>query len=124
MASNATRFKDIDDVHPIIFTSSSNPPPRGFVWDGIEEYDFRDMFQIQHIPITGTAEISMIVPLFTQSDILFVPVNVAKEFITAVAMHASSGPKVFLECATPTIVDMVRQVSSTTVRTIELRTEP
>jgi hypothetical protein len=122
MASNTTHFRDIDDVHPVIFTSSSHPPPRGFVWDGIEEYDYRDMFQIHHIPITGTAEISMSLPLFTQSDVLFVPVNVAKEFITAVAMHAASEPKVFLECATPTIVDIVRQVSLTTVRT--MCTEP
>ena len=49
----------------------------------------------------------MTVPLVTQSDVLFLPVSVSKEFATAEAMQTASEPKVFLECAIRPIVDMV-----------------
>jgi hypothetical protein len=102
-------------------SSSSSPPPRGFVWDGVDEYDYRGIFEVQHLPDTDTVEVSMTMPHVSQVDVLFVPVSVAKEFATAVAMHTASEPKVFLECAIPDIAEFVRLVSSSlTVRTVGL----
>jgi hypothetical protein len=107
-----------------IDSSSRHPLPPGFSWDG-PDYDYRGIFQ-KHISESPsgktTVEVSFAIVPYTQADVLFVPVSVAQEFATAVAMHTASNPKVFLECAMPSIVDMVHQVSSIPVRTVVLCT--
>jgi hypothetical protein len=101
---------------------SSRPPP-GFDWNSRKEYDFRSTFQTHHHPGTDTIDVSLRFPCRGQSDLLFVPISVAKEFSTAVAMHTASTPKVFLECAMPTIVDMVYHVTRVPVRLVALCTD-
>jgi hypothetical protein len=110
--------------HSSIDLSSRDTLPPGFSWDG-PDYDYRGIFK-KHIYESQsgkkTVEISLAIVPYTQADVLFVPVSVAQEFATAVTMHTASNPKVFLECAMPSIVDMVHQVSSIPVRTVVLCT--
>jgi hypothetical protein len=100
----------------------SRPPP-GFDWNMPQKYDFRSIFQTHHHPDPSTVDVSLRFPCRGQSDLLFVPMSVSKEFSTAVAMHTGSTPKVFLECAMPTIVDMVYQVTRVPVRLVALCTD-
>ena len=57
----------------------------------------------------------------TQSDFLYVPVRVAPEFAHAARLHLQD-PPVFLECAFPTVVDMILKTTNTTVSYINLCT--
>jgi hypothetical protein len=46
---------------------------------------------------------------YTQADFLFVPTRFSEEFAEAADLHLKHG--VYLECAVPKIVDMIRQQS-------------
>ena len=59
---------------------------------------------------------------YTQADFLFVPTRFSEEFAEAADLHLQHG--VYLECAVPKIIDMVRQQSKgeAQVRVVELCT--
>ena len=64
---------------------------------------------------------SILFSAFSQADFLFVPLHVTPEFAHAARLHLQD-PKIFLECAVPTVVDMVRRTTNVSVMTIELCT--
>jgi hypothetical protein len=67
---------------------------------------------------------SLLFPKYTQADFLFVPTRFSEEFAEAADLHLKHG--VYLECAVPKIVDMIRQQSKredeVQVRVVELCT--
>ena len=67
---------------------------------------------------------SLLFPKYTQADFLFVPTRFSEEFAEAADLHLKHG--VYLECAVPKIVDMIRQQLKTEeevqVRVVELCT--
>ena len=63
---------------------------------------------------------SLLFPSYSQSDFLFVPTKYSGEFAEAASLHLKH--RVFLECAIPKIVDIIRQQTNAEVRVVKLCT--
>lgn len=73
------------------------------------------------LPFKDEIDGSMLIPTVAQSDFLYIPKKFGKTFIETAQVFVDYG--VFLECAVPTIVDILRHFHNASISTANLCTE-